>query len=627
MLSRRCVLPVSGGPVEPGRLHPSSLLRDPMSVDVRLGKIHVLPGEIVSRIAAGEVIERPAAVVKELIDNSLDADSRRIAVEVLDGGRRLIKVTDDGEGIWAADVPLAFQRHATSKLAHDTDLSSIETLGFRGEALASIASISKVRLLTASRDESVGTLLILDGGVVTTCEEAASPHGTQIEIVDLFFNTPARKKFLKTTGTEFSHICQVVQQAALAWPQVHFRLVHNGQEVCEYPAADTSHDRVLQVYGPAISSHMVTVHGELSGLRVHGMAVLATSARASRSPQELFVNHRSVKNATVSHAVYEGYGVSLPKGHHPLFVLFVEVDPARVDVNVHPTKREVRFADSDLVHRAVQRAIRSAVGSTGADGACGAVPSLLSGSAVGTGVRTFMDGGIGSRPFQAASFSVSEFPLGQSGERAEISAQAVQETMSAYVLQTANEVLPFGQIRQTFLVAQVGSELHVIDQHTAHERVLFERLLRALGQQAVTQQPLLIPEPVTVPLHQAMQLQQHLSDLAGLGLDMEPFGSGTFLIRAVPALLGHTDGATLVHGLLEDLSEWSATASCEQRLRPILATMACHSAVRAGRAMTLPEIKVLIEDWVAEGVPTTCPHGRRIALRLPAQELDKIFNR
>jgi DNA mismatch repair protein MutL len=596
-----------------------------MSVDVRLGKIHVLPSEIVSRIAAGEVIERPAAVVKELVDNSLDAGSARIVVEVLDGGRKLIKVTDDGEGIRAADVPLAFQRHATSKLAHDTDLFSIDTLGFRGEALPSIASISKVRLLTASRDESVGTLLILDGGAVTTCEEAASPHGTHIEIADLFFNTPARKKFLKTTGTEFSHICQVVQQAALAWPQVHFRLVHNGQEVCEYPAAGASPDRILQVYGPSVSNHMVRVQGELSGHRVHGMAVMATSARASRSPQELFVNHRPVKNPTISHAIHEGYGVSLPKGHHPLFVLFVEVDPARVDVNVHPTKREVRFADSDVVHRAVQRAIRSAVGSTGPEGACADGPAILSGHTVGTAARSWTDGRNGGRHSQPVGSL--DFPAGQIDERAAMSAQVVQEATSAYLVQTANDVLPFGQIRQTFLVAQVGSELHVIDQHTAHERVLFERLLRACSQRTVTQQPLLIPEPVTVPLHQAMQLQQHLADLATLGLDVEPFGSGTFLIRAVPALLGYMDGAALVHGLLEDLREWNSTASFEQRMRPILATMACHSAVRAGRAMALPEIKVLIEDWVAEGVPTTCPHGRRIALRLPAQELDKIFNR
>lgn len=597
-----------------------------MSVDVHPGKIHVLPSDIVSRIAAGEVIERPAAVVKELVDNSLDAGSRRIVVDVVDGGRRLIKVTDDGEGMRSADVPLAFQRHATSKLQHDSDLCSIGTLGFRGEALPSIASISKIRLLTGTRDESVGTLLVMDGGAMMKCEEAASPHGTHIEIGDLFFNTPARKKFLKTTGTEFSHICQVVQQAALACPQVHFRLVHNGQEVCEYPEAGTSRDRILQVYGESVSAHMVSVQGELSGFRVHGMAVAATSARASRSPQDLFVNHRPVKNATVSHAIYDGYGVSLPKGHHPLFVLFVDVDPGRVDVNVHPTKREVRFADSDLVHRAVQRAIRSAVGSTGAEGACADAPSLLSGSTVGTEARAFMDGGNDARQFPAASLRISEFPGGHD-EPVERSAQAVRETTSSYLVQQANEVLPFGQIRQTFLVAQVGSELHVIDQHTAHERVLFERLTRAYAQHAVTQQPLLIPEPVTVPLHQSIQLQQFLPDLAKLGLDIEPFGSGTFLIRAVPALLGRMDGAVLVHGLLEDLSEWSSMASFEQRMCPILATMACHSAVRAGRAMTLPESKVLIEDWVAEGVPTTCPHGRRIALRLPAEELEKIFGR
>ena len=283
-----------------------------MNVDVRLGKIHVLPGEIVSRIAAGEVIERPAAVVKELVDNSLDAGSTRIAIEIMDGGRRLIKVTDDGDGISAADVPLAFQRHATSKLRHDAELFSIGTLGFRGEALPSIASVSKVRLLTACRDESVGTLLVMDG--TTKLQEAASPQGTDIEIGDLFFNTPARKKFLKTTGTEFSHICQVVQQAALAWPSVHFRLTHNGLQVCEYPRAETARDRILQVYGTSLVDQMVRVQGELSGLRVHGMAVTATAARASRSPQELFVNRRPIKNATISHAIYDGDGVPRRKG-------------------------------------------------------------------------------------------------------------------------------------------------------------------------------------------------------------------------------------------------------------------------------------------------------------------------
>lgn len=599
-----------------------------MNVDVRLGKIQILPGDIVSRIAAGEVIERPAAAVKELIDNSLDAGSTRITVDVMDGGRRLIKVTDDGEGISAADVPLAFQRHATSKLRHDTDLFSIETLGFRGEALPSIASISKVRLLTACREESVGTLLVMDGGAVSKCEEAASPQGTQIEIGDLFFNTPARKKFLKTTGTEFSHICQVVQQAALASPHVHFRLTHNGQGVCEYAAVSSLRDRMIQVYGGECVDQMIMVQGELSGLRVEGMAVKATGARTGRSPQELFVNRRPVKNATVAHAIYDGYGVSLPKGHHPLFVLFVEVDPARVDVNVHPTKREVRFADQDLVHRAVHRAIRSAVGSSvGEEGGLTDLRSVLPDYGVGVGLRTYAQDANERQPSHAGPVGLSEFASRPGEPHAQMPTQAIQETSASYLVHPVNDVLPFGQIRHTFLVAQVGSELHVVDQHTAHERVLFERLLRASSQQTITQQPLLIPEPVTVPLHQAMRLQECLPDLAQLGIEIEPFGSGAFLIRSVPALLGRMDGAALVHGLLEDFAEWNSATSYEQRMRSILATMACHSAVRAGRPMSLPEIKVLIEDWLGEGLPTTCPHGRRIALRLPAEELEKIFGR
>jgi DNA mismatch repair protein MutL len=600
-----------------------------MNVDVRLGKIHVLPGEIVSRIAAGEVIERPAAVVKELVDNSLDAGSTRIAIEIMDGGRRLIKVTDDGDGISAADVPLAFQRHATSKLRHDTELFSIETLGFRGEALPSIASVSKVRLLTACRDESVGTLLVMDG--TTKLQEAASPQGTDIEIGDLFFNTPARKKFLKTTGTEFSHICQVVQQAALAWPSVHFRLTHNGLQVCEYPRAETARDRILQVYGTSLVDQMVRVQGELSGLRVHGMAVTATAARASRTPQELFVNRRPIKNATISHAIYDGYGVSLAKGHHPLFVLFVDVDPARLDVNVHPTKREVRFADPDHVHRTVQRAIRSAVGSAAIEGAFAGIPSSQMGGSLNTESRTVDLRGNSEGPLFLSSLRSPEFQGVSADAPADLSGQSIREPSSSYQVQSQvqslGDVIPLGQIDQTFLVAQVGSELHVIDQHTAHERVLFERLLKAASRQTVVQQPLLIPEPVTVPLHQAVHLEQHLTELSMLGLDLEPFGTGTFLVRAVPALLGRIDGSALVQGLLEDVTDWSVPTSFEQRMRPILATMACHTAVRAGRPMALPEIKTLIEDWVAEGLPATCPHGRRVALRLPAEELQKIFGR
>lgn len=595
-----------------------------MNVGLHPGKIYVLPDEVVSRIAAGEVIERPAAVVKELLDNSLDAGSTRIAVEVIDGGRRLIKVTDDGEGIGAADVPLAFHRHATSKLRHDGDLCSIQTLGFRGEALPSIASVSKVRLLTAGRHESVGTLLVMDGGT-TKLEEAASPPGTQIEIGELFFNTPARKKFLKTTTTEFSHICQVVQQAAFAWPNVHFRLTHNGQEVCDYPAAATMRDRLIQIYGGPMIEQMVEVRGEVSGLEVHGMVSMPTSARSGRSPQELFVNRRPVKNATIAHAIYDGYGVSLPKGHHPLFVLFVDVDPARVDVNVHPTKREVRFADQDHVHRAVHRAIRSAVGSSLAEGAFTGITSVVHGNFFTSKSRPVE--GLSTVEPDSSVASSRAFQGNTVDQPSSHLTPTVREAVPQYLVTPLGEVIPLGQINSTFLVAQVGSELHVVDQHTAHERVLFERLARSASQQAVVQQPLLLPETVTVPLHQAVLLESYVADLANVGLELEPFGAGTFLLRTVPALLGHIDGAALVRGLLEDLSDWRSAASFEQRLRHILATMACHTAVRAGRPLTLPEIKALIGDWVAEGLPATCPHGRRIALRLPAEELEKIFGR
>lgn len=594
-----------------------------------VGKIQILTEEVVSRIAAGEVVERPAAVVKELIDNSLDAGSHRITVEVTEGGRGLIRVTDDGEGMSRADASLAFQRHATSKLRSERDLWAIRTMGFRGEALPSIAAVSKVRLVTASRTEAVGTRLDLVGGALKKLEEIAAAPGTQAEVADLFFNTPARRKFLKATATEFSHISQVLQQAALAWPSVHFRLRHNGEDVLDCPAVSTRRDRLLQVYGRRLLEHFVEVKAERPGLRIEGFAVDPSQARAGRSPQELFVNSRAVKNATVLHAVYDGYGSFLAKGHQPRYVLFLEVDPQRVDVNVHPTKREVRFADQDLVHQSVRFALREALGVGRVSGAGIVQPSTQPGSsewvprggqqtfaphpmdAVAAGRRA-MDGGMASAGTKDGSG---------------LQAETIEESSAAYGIDGGRAVLALGQVGRTFLVAQVGSELQIIDQHTAHERVLFERLWRAWTGRAMGSQPLLISEPVDLPPHGALLLKRHLGDLEELGLSLEPFGSSSFLVRAVPALLGQFDYAALVSDLAEELSEWTAAAPLEARLRPVLASLACHGAVRAGRAMELPEIRRLIEDWIAEGLPMTCPHGRRIALRLPEDELAKIFGR
>jgi DNA mismatch repair protein MutL len=584
-----------------------------MSVAGTVGKIRVLPGEVISRIAAGEVVERPAAVVKELIDNSLDAGSTRIAVDVADGGRKLIRVSDDGEGMAPADAPLAFQRHATSKLRSEHDLFTIRTLGFRGEALPCIASVSKVRVTTACRTEPVGTRLQLTGGALTKSEEAAAAPGTQIEVEDLFFNTPARRKFLKTTTTEFSHICQAVQQAALAWPGTRFRLTHNGQEVADYPAASSRRDRMVQVYGPRFVEQSATVSGERAGVRVEGVTVQPMHARAGRTPQELFVNRRAVKNAAATHAVYDAYGAYLSKGQHPQFVLFLDVDPGRVDVNVHPTKREVRFADQDLIFQAVRAAVRAAIGAEARPEMITRQWSLVSGE---------------RNPSEAMPpMSRQETLEGITGGDELPAGGMIREPGQTYPAASAQEIIPLGQLSRTYLVAQVGSELHVIDQHTAHERVLFERLCRGRLREALPSQPLLIPETVDVPAPQAALLQRHLPELERAGLTLEPFGARTFLVRAVPALLKPLDYTALVLDLADDLSRWNQASPLETRLRSVMASLACHGAVRAGRAMELPEIKRLVEEWVEEGLPPTCPHGRRVALRLPEDELARIFGR
>ena len=333
-----------------------------MDIASSVGKIQVLPSDVIGRIAAGEVVERPAAVVKELVENSLDAGSSTITVEVKDGGLGLIRVTDDGEGMSRRDASLAFERHATSKLQSDQQLGAIRTMGFRGEALPSIAAVSKVRLTTLSRQEQVGTQLWLTAGTITRVEDAAAIPGTSIEVLELFYNTPARRKFLKSTTTVFSHISHVVQQAALASPQVHMRLIHNGYEVFALPAVPSPRDRVLQVYRAAFGDRALAVDVQQNGLSLKGFIIDPVRARAGRTPQELFVNRRPIKNSTVQHAVVDGYSSFLAKGHAPLFVLFLDVEPQRVDVNVHPTKREVRFADNEQIHQLVRSAVRHTLG-------------------------------------------------------------------------------------------------------------------------------------------------------------------------------------------------------------------------------------------------------------------------
>ncbi len=585
-------------------------------------RIKVLPESVASQIAAGEIVERPASVVKELLDNSVDAGSTVVSVDVVDGGRTLIRVIDDGEGMSRTDAPLACQRFATSKISHPRDLTGIATYGFRGEALPSIAAVSRFRMLTARRHALTGTAVVIDGADVRSVEERGAAPGTRIEVEELFFNTPGRRKFLKTTATEFSHIAHVVQQVALVNLHTQFRLTHNDHVVFDYPKVATLEDRLLQVYGTKLMGMMLPVHYEQADVRVRGMVVNPHHAKTGRTPQEMFVNRRPVKNTTIAHAVYESYGSFLPKGRHPTFALMVEIAPNEVDVNVHPSKREVKFCSPDLIHRAVKAAVR---GPLQKDVAGSSI--LASGHDERTaGAVDKETPGERGEPFvtRPASYMARDVQW-SSGNGQNNEADQVKESPALYPLEPEVHIL--GQIHATYIVAQIGDELHVLDQHTIHERVLFESLWRGWERRDIQMQSLLIPEPVDVPVATATRLTEILPELVNVGLELESFGPAAFVIRSVPALVGQMDYVALLEDIIEDLSEWNSVGSLEKPLRSVLASMACQGAVQAGRRMEQPEMKRVVDEWLREGSPMTCPHGRRISLRFGGEELHRIFRR
>lgn len=587
------------------------------------GKIQVLPDEVSCRIAAGEVVERPASVVKELLENSLDAHSTLITIEVEEGGRRLMRVIDNGEGMSRPDAQLSCQRFATSKLRREDDLQRLNTLGFRGEALPSIASISRFRLKTIPSDSPVGTEASSIGGVSWEIQDFAGSRGTEIEVRDVFFNTPGRLKFLKSIPTEFSKICYVVQQAALVNPEVHFRLFHQGNKVFDYPTAKTTQDRLLQIYGPSILERYIQVTHQSQGVQLAGFTVSPHFARNTRSPQEIFVNRRAIKNSTIAHAIQEAYGSFLPKSRHPQYVLFFTLDPDSLDVNVHPTKREVRFSRPEIIHGSVRQAIKNIffAASTRKD-FHPPLPEPIPREALPSTrvISTALSSGL-SNTQSAVNFQVS------TPTRTSLSL-FVQEPSAPYVSSAQPPaVYSLGQIHHTYLLGQIDKDLYIIDQHTAHERVLFERLLRNWANRQLPRQGLLIPEHLELPSHQQTQLEEWLPVFAQVGLEIERFGQAAFVVRSVPALLGSISVGPLIVELLEELSEWRSQSSLERTLRPIFATMACQSAVQAGRSMSEPEIQTLLQDWAQEQFPMTCPHGRRIALRHSLEELQTLFAR
>jgi DNA mismatch repair protein MutL len=588
------------------------------------GKIHVLPDDVSCRIAAGEVVERPASVVKELIDNSLDAGSSLITIEIEEGGRRLIRVTDNGMGMNQKDAQLAYQRFATSKLQVEEDLFRLTTLGFRGEALPSIASVSRFRLKTVTTDSPVGTEIHSDGGTVWDTQDYAGTQGTQVEVQDLFYNTPGRLKFLKTVSTEFSKISYAVQQAATINPHIHFRLGHHDHKILDYPAVSTFQDRLVQMYGPTFRDRFLPLSQTAGPFQLTGFTVSPHQARSSRTPQEIFVNGRPIKNTTIAHAIYEGYKSFLPKGKHPQFIVCIQLDPQTLDINVHPTKREVRFSHPEVLHSGIHHAIKQ---------------TFVTNSSFGMELPPQEHREFSHQPHSptakpttqslaTAQLSPNTYASGLREARATHLSLFAQEPPAAYRAQKQEfHVMALGQIHQTYLLGHINQDLYIIDQHTAHERVLFERLAQAWNRKDVVQQGLLIPEPIDLLPHQGALIEEWLPILSQVGLEIERFGPTSYVVRSVPAILGTVTVEALILELLDELSEWKSTDSLERLIRPILATMACQSAVQAGRHMALPEIATLLQDWAQANFPMTCPHGRRVAIRHSVEELNTLFAR
>ncbi|MGN6787993.1 MAG: DNA mismatch repair endonuclease MutL [Rhodanobacteraceae bacterium] len=590
--------------------------------------IRPLAPELVNQIAAGEVIERPASVVKELAENSLDAGARRIDIEVEQGGMRLIRVRDDGAGIKPDELPLALAPHATSKIATFDDLTRVASMGFRGEALASIASVSRMSVTSRRANDGHGTRL--DGYGHAAPQPAAHPVGTTIEVRDLFHAVPARRKFLRAERTEFGHIDELVRSLALARPDVEFRLIHNGKPVRMLkPAADESArlQRAGELLGEVFAQNCLRIEHAAAGLRLAGWIGLPTASRAQADQQYFHVNGRLVRDRSVAHAVRQAYEDVLYHGRHPAFVLFLELDPAAVDVNVHPAKREVRFRDARLVHDFLFHAVHDAVAETRAGEQVAAVvpsrahafaPARASGASMACAAPAPQQFGLGVREAAVDSYAVLL------GQREAGPTTPLPET-------EPGEAPPLGfalaQLAGIYILAENAHGLVLVDMHAAHERVTYEKLKASRDARQVRAQQLLVPEAIAVSEREAAAAEEHAATLAECGLELDRSGPRQVTARRIPALLDGADVAQLARDVLAELAEHGSSRRLEELQNELLSTMACHGSVRAHRRLTIPEMNALLREMEATERSGQCNHGRPTWTQLSVAELDKLFLR
>jgi DNA mismatch repair protein MutL len=577
-------------------------------------KIIRLPDSWAARIAAGEVVERPASVVKELIENSLDAGAREISVWIEAGGVSLIRISDDGEGISEEDLPLAVERHATSKIRDETDLWNIATLGFRGEALPSIGSVAKLEITSRPRNASIGYRIAVDGGHAGGIIGAGCAAGTTVEVRDLFFNIPARRKFLKSPGTELSHICDVVNHAALAHSDVHFRLHNQGKLLCEYPAGIGAADRLAQVFGRDIARGMTPFSWTSGELNIHGFLSTAPSSFPSTRYLTAYVNRRYVRDRVLTHAILHGYETLLMKGRYPAVVLQLAIPYKDVDVNVHPAKHEVRFRRQQEIHEVVSSAVKEGLRAKAKAPAAAAMHWADRPATLPIAVRD------AAEPYVATALSP------QSLTPAEIIRVETVPPLVNSGFFSSLEV--FGQLLGCYLVCASARGLAVIDQHAAHERVAFERMRREVAEGALERQNLLIPQVIDLPPGEAALLQQRLDVLERVGFTVEPFGgSGEFVIRSAPALFPSGDYREAIRRMIAEISEIGASGELDANLEERLATIACHSVIRANRKLEREEIRALLHDLDQIDFATQCPHGRPVLIELSEGELEAMFRR
>ena len=584
-------------------------------VTFRVGPIRTLPELLVNQIAAGEVVDRPAAALKELLENSLDAGAQSVSVDLTEGGVRRMRVVDDGSGIDRDDLPLAVARFATSKIATLEDLERAATLGFRGEALASIGAVARLAIVSRRPGERHAWRIACEAGNVSAVEPAALTAGTTIEVEDLYFNTPARRKFLKSEATEFARCDEAFARIALSRPAVAFSLAHNGRR-SQHLVPEGARERAGHVVGDDFSQAALEVRAEGTRLSLTGLAAAPGFTRASRDAQYLFVNGRFVRDKVAAHAIREAYADVLHHDRHPGYVLFLDIDPALVDVNVHPAKSEVRFRDSSAVHQfvfhALSRALAAPLGKTGVrdefqrQGNSSLTPvfppsqSAFPMTAEATGAYAAM--------FEAAVADERRAPAAVPGEA----------PMLGYAL---------AQLHGVYVLAQNQAGLVMVDMHAAHERIVYEGLKEALDRATLPSQPLLVPIPMTVTAEEGEQAEAGRAELESLGFDVAITGPREVLIRAVPALLADLDALGLLRSVLSEMREFGASRVLVERRNELLSSMACHAAVRANRTLTLPEMNALLRQMERTEFAGSCNHGRPTWVQFPMADLDRMFMR